>query len=403
MIEQHQDYVSIAWNAQERSRFHWLWLRDNCHCKLCFNVNSRQKYYDSGSLEPGLHAQQVEHLPSQLKIVWSDGHRSTYDLDWLRQRDYSQGIPRRPEPIDRTPVPWGAGQGGAAAPASLAEQIRFRGAEVVESDDAFVAAVRSLYRHGILVLSADPSGKVGLDDYRRQFAGFLDRTYFGEFFDLEVKAEEVTDSVAFSTRALPLHTDIPYYAPQPDFQFLYGLDVNPECVRRGTGATRFADGFQAASALRDLEPEHFEVLSRIPVVNRAEYPQAGKIYENIVPIIKLHPDGSFAQVLNNPSKMFFDTVEFDDMPRLYHAYKRFKDLLLESPGYAHLWTQGDFIIWDNRRVFHGRGDFGSEGVRRILRGGYIRETELLARYRFAYAQAHPDQVVRAANFEKLAA
>jgi gamma-butyrobetaine dioxygenase len=130
------------------------------------------------------------------------------------------------------------------------------------------------------------------------------------------------------------------------------------------------------------------------VVNRAEYPNAGKIYENIVPIIGLHPDGSFAQVMNNPSKMFFDTVAFDDMPRLYLAYRRFKDLLDQGPSYAHLWTEGDFVIWDNRRVLHGRGDFGSEGVQRILRGGYMRETELLARYRFAYAQEHPGQPVR---------
>ena len=34
--------------------------------------------------------------------------------------------------------------------------------------------------------------------------------------------------------------------------------------------------------------------------------------------------------------------------------------------YEHVWTPGDFVMWDNRCVNHARTDF-SEGERRLLR------------------------------------
>ncbi|NTB87845.1 TauD/TfdA family dioxygenase [Agrobacterium tumefaciens] len=375
MIEEHENYVSIHTSNDAVSRYHWVWLRDKCQCDKCFNKNSRQKYFDSSTIPLGLRPLQIKLVGTSLIITWEDGHESEYDLKRLLEQDYSHAVPVRPEGEAPRPALWG----GMELPASA----RFSSFEAQNDEQTLQAALNALFTFGVVMFKGDMRGKVSFETFADRVAGFLDRTYFGEFFDLNVKPEATTDSVAFSTRELPLHTDIPYYSPPPDFQFLYGLDVSPDCARLGIGNTRFVDGLAAAMSLRSEEPEAFSALTRIAVINRAEYPKAQKIYENVAPIIKLAPDGSIERLLNNPSKMFFDNVNFDDMMPLYRAYKLFKDRLVNtSPAYSHNWEDGDMVIWDNRRVLHGRGEFGSQGVKRILRGGYISETELLARRRF---------------------
>ena len=213
-----------------------------------------------------------------------------------------------------------------------------------------------------------------------RLAGFVDRSYFGEFFDLEVKPDDQTDSVSFSTKQLPLHTDIPYYLTPPDYQFLYGLDVSPSCMERRIGKTRFVDGLAAAIRLKDSAPDAFDALATTKVTYRAEYPAAGKLYRNDATIIQLDETGDIARFANNPSKMFFEEVPFDSMLGLYRAYSRFKGLMQSDEySYSHVWSQGDMIVFDNRRIFHGREEFGEEGITRTLRGGYFREVELVAR------------------------
>jgi gamma-butyrobetaine dioxygenase len=86
----------------------------------------------------------------------------------------------------------------------------------------------------------------------------------------------MTDSVSFSTKEVPLHTDIPCYAPPSDYQFLYGLDVSGSCTTRGIGKTRFVDGFSAAQTLQREHPDMSEALWTIKVGYRAEYPGGRK-------------------------------------------------------------------------------------------------------------------------------
>ena len=87
--------------------------------------------------------------------------------------------------------------------------------------------------------------------------------------------------------------------------------------------------------------------------------------------------------MNNPSKMFFDGVGYDDMIPVFNAYRNFKNRLSSSKNsYSHAWSTADMVVWDNRRVFHGREEFGAPGVKRYLRGGYFKEVELFSRARY---------------------
>jgi gamma-butyrobetaine dioxygenase len=379
MLTSHHQHLQIDWQDRRVGRYHWVWLRQACQCDRCFNNYCRQRHFDPSVVPADIQPASVASDQVDLRIVWQDGHISTYGLLWLRDQDYdAHAQPVAPEgrPTWRR---WPDGAPGA---------LRFGLHDALDSDAVLQRALQHLFEYGIVVLKADP-GKPAAEfgDVCRQLAGFLDRSYFGEFFDLEVKADEETDSVSFSTKALPLHTDIPYCAPPPDYQFLYGLDVSPQCERDNIGNTRFVDGYTIASELRDAEPGAFEILANTPVLYRAAYPKARKVYEHRTPVIRLAQDGTIERLINNPTKMFFDGVGFDDLLPLFQAYQSLKTRLVDTTkSYTHAWSQGDMVVWDNRRIFHGRGDFGASGFTRTLRGGYFREVELRARSRFLVAE-----------------
>ncbi|MDN7675119.1 TauD/TfdA family dioxygenase [Burkholderia oklahomensis] len=376
MLTSHSDHLQIDWESGRSSRYHWVWLRQACECADCFNGYCRQRHFDPGTIPPGIRPERVSLDAHGLRIVWQDAHVSTYALDWLERNDYRDAAPAAGRQAARPRwTPWPE----RGAPSSS----HFGIADVLESDATLRRALNQLFEFGIVALKAGDGAATPFDEVRERLAGFLDPSYFGDFFDLEVKADDATDSVSFSTKALPLHTDIPYCSPPPDYQFLYGLDVDPRCAREQVGCTRFVDGWAVLSELRDASPDMFERLAHTRVVYRADYPNARKRYEHRTPIVRLRPDGSVERLVNNPTKMFFDGIGFDDLMPFFRAYHAFKARLVATMrSYLHVWSQGDMVVWDNRRIFHGRGDFGAPGFARTLRGGYFKEGELRAREAF---------------------
>ncbi|AOJ71566.1 MULTISPECIES: TauD/TfdA family dioxygenase [Burkholderia] len=380
MLTSHSDHLQIDWETGGTGRYHWVWLRQACECAECFNGHCRQRHFDPGAIAPGIRPERVSLGAHGLRIVWQDAHVSTYALDRLARDDYRDGISAADAQAGPPWTPWPE----RGAPASS----HFSLADVLEGDAALRLALNRLFESGLVVLKADGGATRPFDEVRERLAGFLDPSYFGEFFDLEIKSDDATDSVSFSTKALPLHTDIPYCSPPPDYQFLFGLDVDPRCAREQIGCTRFVDGWAVLSELRDASPDMFDRLAHTNVVYRAEYPNARKRYEHRTPIVRLRPDGCVERLINNPTKMFFDGIGFDDLMPFFRAYHALKARLVATRrSYLHTWTQGDMVVWDNRRIFHGRGDFGAPGIVRTLRGGYFKEGELRAREAFIAAAA----------------
>lgn len=383
MLRRHDEHLSVTWPDGRTSRYHWVWLRDSCTCPQCFNSNCRQRYFDSSRIPLDVKPSMLDIEDGSLRICWTDQHVSEFSLDWLCRNEYEHR-PRPAAGLTATAESWDR--------IRVRSDLRFDRQELFDDDRILAQAYDALFRYGLVVVDGDGGSASDFPRLCERLSGFLDRTYFGEFYDLEVKPDATTDSISFSTRELPLHTDIPYYTTPPDFQFLFGLDVSPECAIRGIGDTRFVDGFAAAYRLRADWPDLFDTLTRTPVVYRASYPWVGKLYENNTPIITLAADGSVQRIVNNPTKMFFDGVSFDEMLPLFTAYRAFKGLLADDlPAYSHRWRQGDLVLWDNRRIFHGRGEFGAGNVTRTLRGGYFGEIELRARARFL---GRPAEAVR---------
>lgn len=365
----HDDHLAITWEDGTVSRYHWVWLRDFCRCEHCFNRNCQQKYFDCATIPVDIAPSAIEQQESALSVLWPDGHRSSYVLTWLRNHDYSNaGIESSTVyPARKT---WDR-------PTLMKSLNDFHFTSLLHDDDVLLAYLTDLLTYGIVILR-DIEGEDGFMQTVGRVAGFVDKTYFGDVYDLVVKPTDAMDSVSFSTNTLPLHTDIPYYDQPPAFQFLFGVDVSENAAF--TGRTLFADGLHVARIFRREYPHFFDLLSTTKVMYRAQYPWVQKDYVHKTSIINIDAEGEITFV-NNPTKMFFLDIPFSQMKAYYQAYSAFKHLLSKPRHiYAMAWHRGDMVLYDNRRIFHGREAFDDPSVRRIIRGGYFGNAELTSRY-----------------------
>jgi hypothetical protein len=64
---------------------------------------------------------------------------------------------------------------------------------IMTDDQTLATALRHLLRYGLIVINAD-GASTDTSQLCERLAGFVDKSYFGEFFDLEVKPDDQTDS-----------------------------------------------------------------------------------------------------------------------------------------------------------------------------------------------------------------
>ena len=164
------------------------------------------------------------------------------------------------------------------------------------------------------------------------------------------------------------HRDKPYRATT-----LFAIEV-PNVG----GETKFAGLAAAYEALPAAQRGLLDTLEARHVFNynkttREEMRRDDNVSHAIHPLVKVHPD-SGRKSLYVSRLMTCDIVGMVD--------EQSEDLLLslfdhcERPEfvYAHSWTPGDLVIWDNRSVNHARNDFPAD-QRRLLRRYTVSEPD----------------------------
>ena len=128
--------VTTRWSDGLSSRFHAIWLRDNCPCSECVHPSSKEQRYELCELPDNLYIEQASADDSgSLVVAWgSEPHASRFHPGWLRANDYSNpAAPRRER------VTWTA--------AEMSEPPTYDGSAVMSSDEVFYE----------LLLTLDPS------------------------------------------------------------------------------------------------------------------------------------------------------------------------------------------------------------------------------------------------------
>jgi gamma-butyrobetaine dioxygenase len=191
--------------------------------------------------------------------------------------------------------------------------------------------------------------------------GYVRETNYGRLFD--VREELAATHLAYTPVGLDLHTDNPYRDPVPTLQVLHVIEAAAE-----GGESQFADGFAHAAALRAAAPARFAALATTPVAFAYVGP-AGERYEASAPIVETSAAGEVVGVrLNHRSLRSPPLAEAEAW---YEAYLDFYSRVhAPAARLARKLAPGDLVIFDNRRVLHGRSPYSGGAVRRWLQGCY---------------------------------
>jgi gamma-butyrobetaine dioxygenase len=195
------------------------------------------------------------------------------------------------------------------------------------------------------------------------FVGRVIDTNYGVVFD--VRSVPQPENLAYSDRGLGLHTDNPYREPVPGFQALHCLAASPE-----GGENLFADGFAIAAHVRATQPDAFDVLTSSPVPFRYRSKDAELYAER--PLIELAAGGTVIAINYNNRSIEPLQLPPAKMAAFYAAYRAFA-LELREPRHAMRTNlaEGALVVFDNRRVLHGRTAYASARHARHLQGCYL--------------------------------
>lgn len=242
---------------------------------------------------------------------------------------------------------------------SVSPEIPF--SDYLRDDAALATALGRVARFGLAIL-AGAGGDPGAAERAVERFGFIRETNYGRLFDVRVEPEP--GNLAYTDRALDLHTDNPYRDPAPTLQLLHAITVDCE-----GGETLFVDGFAHAEALRREMPEAFETLAMTPV--GFTYAEAGgSRWSCASPALRLNADGAVELVRLNHRSLDIAPGNAAAAEAWYDAYLAYyRRCHSPEAAYARRLAPGEMVIFDNRRLLHGRRGLTS-GSPRWLRGCY---------------------------------
>jgi len=339
------------------SRYHHLWLRDNCP-QLADPVTGH-RIVDTATIPADCRPSAVDVVDADaLRVTWGgDAHVSTYPGEWLAAHDYSNGA----RATRRQPVLWDA---------SAADTIPRAAYPDVAADPAGRRAfLAGFARYGLGLLSDVPCVPGTVLEVGGLF-GEVRTTSWGKVFDVRSTAD--ANSLAYTNLPLVAHTDEAYRDPVPTVQLQHVLRADA-----AGGASTLVDGFRLAADLRRDDAEAFGLLST--TVLRFWFADAATELVCDAPVIDRYADGEVRAIrFSNHSAAPF-LLPFDYMEPFYAAYRAFGAMREQACYQLQLaMGPGDLYMVDNRRVLHGRTGFSAAGSRH-LQSCYIERDELTSR------------------------
>ena len=357
--------VSIIWEDNKKSLFHFLWLRDNC--PTSFHPDTRMRIFNILSVSKDIHPMQIKKEKNRLIIHWSENnHISKYDLKWLRNHCYTN---KNSQSTVSKKIFW---KNNLKSKLSL---ISFNYEKIIKYEKNFIQWLELLTSYGVTIIKQSPTTtNSGFKILKK--IGTYRETFFGTPF--EVVNIPKPNNQAYTSDALSNHTDLPYYEYVPGYQFLHCLKNNAK-----GGNSTIVDGFSVANYLKKNEKEIFNILTNTEVKFKDnDYTQNSlRIFYST--IIKLNLQKNFDEIRINLGAMATLDIKSNKMKRFYEAYRFFYSLLHNKKYLVEFrLKKGDLLCFDNRRILHGRASFNPHSGNRHLQGYYIEREEIYSKLNY---------------------
>ena len=330
------------------SRYHFIWLRDNCWCEECRVLQTGERRIFTAYLPPDIAPTSAVLDGDAVAVTWNDGHDSRYTLSWLDAFDYSN-----PQPKSSTRHLWDA---------SLGALPRFEHDAVINEPAVQRAYLEAVRDYGAAVVSNTPA----VDREGERFAasiGHLRETAFERVHN--VHHDPAGYNVAHTPIELKPHTDMPSYHWPPSIQLLHFL------VNEATGGeSTLVDGWKVLSDLRAQHPDAFDVLCRVPVTFQLFSEDEDTLATS--PLVQLDSDGNVKLLRFSNQLALPLQASFDDVAAFYDA-QRILGQMIDDDRYKLVFkaNNGDLLTVHSHRVLHGRLSFDPTSGARHLQDVYM--------------------------------
>ena len=352
-VETHSRDISMTWADGHISRFHHIWLRDNCRCPECLHPQTRERIHDTYAIDPDIAPVTVEIQDNGglLALTWPDGHKTDLPAGWLRHRCYSDAA--RDDRREDLKL-WGSD--------ILSNLPEVEAAEALNTNEGLQDFIQKIRDYGLAVVR-NLDCHEGMVEILARRISYLRQTNYGVGFDVESKPDP--NNVAYTAIELKAHTDLANWESPPGIQFLHCLDNSAE-----GGESVLVDGFAAADELRKKDPEAFRVLSEVVLPFRFIDKHWDLRWH--APTISLDQRGDFREIRYHSALSAPFDLPHDQVEPVYAALRAFTAILRDPAFEIRLkMGPGDVIVFHNRRVLHGRSAFDPNSGRRKLQGCYV--------------------------------
>ncbi|MEL6643992.1 MAG: TauD/TfdA family dioxygenase [Pseudomonadota bacterium] len=355
--------LRVTWSDGLTGAFNRFWLRENEVVAGIVNPVTRERDVQTEDLPEDLAITAADvDAGGAVAVTWApDGHVSRHDRGWLRSTAEGRWHPAAVLPAR---VPWEA--------AEMPEPPTFDGNAILSDDKALQDWLEALYAHGFARLRGLPSG-LGTVLQVAERIGTVRASNFGYTFRVETK--DNPDSNAYTSAGLGAHTDLASREVQPGLQLLH-------CRENGCdgGASTMADGFAIAAHLKVTDPDAYDALTTLNWVFSNRHRESD--YRFSGPIVVLDAAGEMSEIRFTAFLRSEPDMPAGQVDRAYRAVRLYGQLAADDRFVCRtLFAAGDLVIFDNRRILHGRDAFTQGSGHRRLEGCYLETDELLSRLR----------------------
>jgi len=363
-VERGERAFFVHWQDQSINEYPFIWLRDNDPHEL--HPDTHERTFDLTTVPLDISPDGFEQIEidgeQNLAINWPGKEElSRYSASWLYQHRLGQ---RRHDPAYISQQSW--------ADAGLKSLPRFDGQACTRSPEELYAALVSLKTTGIILIE-NLEDNVEAGENFGKLIGFKRESNYGIVF--EVKSKPNPNNLAYTSLALPLHTDLANQEFVPGNQFLH-------CYRNDAdgGESIFADALSIVNDFKREHPDFYHLLTKAQVPWHFIDDESDLRQHR--PVIGLNREGVFTGLTFNAH--LADVADFEPAI-MYDFYAAFRELMISirtaKYNIDYVLKNGEMVIFDNQRILHGRASFDPNSGDRHLRGYYIEHNEIDSRIR----------------------
>jgi len=364
-ITKKKECLEVKWCDNHKSKFHFLWLRDNCPSAIHPTANMR--IFNILSVSKNIFPKKINIDKNKIRVQWSENnHQSNFDIKWLRDHCYS---------IDKNKKYLSPYYFWDKKLKKTIDKLKIDHDKVLNNDNFLKKWLNILHVYGFAIIKNASTKKNSAFKILNRISHHRE-TFFGTPF--EVINISKPNNTAYTADALRNHTDLPYFEYAPGYQFLHCLANDAK-----GGNSSAVDGFAVSNYLKNNGKEAFKILTNTFVKFKdTDYTQkTTRVLHS--PLITLTKDKDFNDIRFNMAAMGAVDVETQKMKKFYEAYYLFAELLHNKKFIIDFRLEaGDIFCFNNRRVLHGRTKFDPNSGNRHLQGYYLERDEILARYNY---------------------